>query len=366
MGGMARRAIARPPFIATFLIELPVDLGLWEGATVPAYERLADVEAALFDLPNDHPQDLEVDTRLVFRRSSHGSSRPRTVALDVFADFWESQEFVESDPARSEVSREVPVTVVAATTTTLGYDAATGAIAEEKLEALFDRVLHQLNDFLAMFGFVRGDVLVGAVRRTELPSHIPVVLDVPLHGHRQLELVSLQLHGFAPEAAPTEEDVSRAIDFAFRDRLARWPFRPVVLLVHRARRDLLAGDYDQGVIALTTAVELLAETTVAGVLRARGDEEGVSGVLQSGLTNLLRDHLAPLLSQLGANREVVIKWIEDCYVLRKRVAHEGIKPDGTEAKRALNATIDLASHLSTALRSSSTFAQIGDQLPFGT
>jgi hypothetical protein len=129
----------RSPLMATFLIELPFDLGLWEGATVPAYERSADV----FDLPGDHPPGLEVDTRFVFRRSTQGSARQRTVALDVFADFWEGMHFVNSEPARLEAQREIPVTVVAATTSTFHMDSTTGAIGEASLVRMFDRVLHR-------------------------------------------------------------------------------------------------------------------------------------------------------------------------------------------------------------------------------
>jgi hypothetical protein len=363
---VVNQASSRPPFIATFLIELPFDLGLGEGTTVPAYERREHVEAALFAFSDDHPQELEVDTRLVFRRSRPGSAPPRTMALDVFADFWEGLHLVDSEPARSELEQEAPVTVVAATTATLRYEAATGAITEETLVELFDRVLHQLNEFIAMLGFARSDPLIGTVRRTELPSHVAVMLDIPVSGARQLELSYLELHGFAAQQTPSEEDVSRAIDFAFRDRLVNWPFRSVVLLIHRARRDLLGGDYDQGVIALATAVELLAEATIAAVLRTQDEAHRIPGVLQAGLTNVLRDHLAPMLRRLGADDDVVGRWVDQCYALRKRVAHEGIRPHGTEAMRALNATMDLASTLGTALRRDPTFAHIGDQLPFGS
>lgn len=153
---------------------------------MPAYERSADVDAPVFDLPGDHPPGLEVDTRFVFRRSTQGSARPRTVALDVFADFWEGMHFVNSEPARLEAQREIPVTVVAAMTSTFHVDSTTGTIGEASLVRMFDRVLHQLNDFLPMFGFVRTDVSIGAVRRTELPSHIPVVVDFLYRGHRSL------------------------------------------------------------------------------------------------------------------------------------------------------------------------------------
>jgi hypothetical protein len=177
-----------------------------------------------------------------------------------------------------------------------------------------------------------------------------------------IELITLELHTFTMPESPIEEDVDWAVDLAFRNRVAEWRFRPVVLLVHGARHGLLAGDYDQAVIALTTAVELLTKTAVAAALYARGEGHRVAGVIECGLTNLLRDHLEPLLSQLGADPQVATRWAEDCYKLRKHVAHEGLKANGVQGKRALDATLELG----TALRSSPSLTEFGDQLPFGT
>jgi hypothetical protein len=156
-------------------------------------------------------------------------SQRRTVALDVFDDFWEGVEFVDSEPDRQEAERRVPVTVVAATTSTLRHDAETGAISDEILVEMFGRIVRQLNDFLSMLGFCVGNPEIGTVRRTELPSHVPAILDFrpPRGSKRQLELTTLELHGFPIWAAPTDEDALYAVDLAFRDRLAEWRFRLV-------------------------------------------------------------------------------------------------------------------------------------------
>ena len=353
------------PFVVTFLLELPWDLKLWEGATVFADEQREDVEIGVFTHPPDYPNELEIDAQFVFRRSRSGFAYQRTLALDVFADFWEGHELFDSEPARQELTQEAHRTVVAASRATLKYE--NNVLSEDVLVDLFERTLHQLSEFLAMFGFVRQDPHVGAIRRTELPSHIPVMLDFAVNGGpRQLELSYLQLHSFESESVPTADDVDYAIDYTYRDRLFPWPFRQVVLLMHRARRDLLGGDNDQGVIALTTGVELLTETVVAASLRIGGKDDRIQGVLDAGLTNLLRDHLAPLLTRLGQNAYVVDRWITDCYALRKRVAHEGFRPHPTDALTALATTTRLASTLGTGLRANPAFAELGDLLPFGT
>ena len=112
--------VARPawPFLVTFLVELPCDLSLADGTTLPAYERAEDLESSPFRLPGDTPDGLTVGTRFVFRRSRRKDSRRRTVALEVFEDFWDGMRFVDSNPARKTIEGKVPVTVVAVTTAT--------------------------------------------------------------------------------------------------------------------------------------------------------------------------------------------------------------------------------------------------------
>jgi hypothetical protein len=354
------------PFLLTFLIELPFDLHLKKGITVPAYERATEVEASVFRVPESPPPGLEIDTRLVFRRSRPEVSERRTLAMDVFEDFWENAHFVDSVPAREEIEQRPPATVVAATTATLRQDPETGRIDEETISQIFEKVLRQLNDFLTMFGFCTGSRDIGAVRRTELPSHIPAVLDFRPRAEetRRLELITLQLHAFDVGIPPSDEDTVRAVDLACRDRLSEWPFRSVVVLVHRAQRDLYAGDYEQAVIGLTTATEILCEGVIAAVMRARGDGSRLDGVLQAGLTNLIRDHITPLLIHLRRDPNVAVRWLRDCYQLRKKVAHEAYMPLDREAALALEATLLFAGTIGSALRDDPTTFDIGDQLPF--
>jgi hypothetical protein len=355
------------PFIVTFLLELPFDLELREGITVPAYERADDVEVPISVLPEEVSKRLAIATRFVFRSSRSEVSRRRTVALNVFANFWEGLEFVDSLPARDELERQVPVTVVAATTATLRYDADTGAVGKPVLVELFERSLRQLNDFLSMLGFCVGNPEIGRVRRTELTRHIPVVLDFRRSetGKRQFELATFELPGYGVGSVPTEEAALAALDLSYRDRLSEWPFRSVVMLIHRAHRDLYAGDGEQAVIGLTTAVEIISEEVIAAALRAKGEAHRVDAVLQAGLANLLQQQLSPLLLELGADPAVAEAWRKDRYALRKRVAHEGYAPRDAEGAQAYATTVDLVRMIGTALRSTPNLAEVGDQLPFG-
>ena len=218
-----------------------------------------------------------------------------------------------------------------------------------------------------MLGFCLGTAEIGAVSRTELPRHIPVVLDFreASTGERQLELATLELHGYGLPSAPGFDDVANGVDLAFRDRVSEWPFRSVVLLVHRARGDLAAGDYVQAVIGLATSVEILCEAVIGEVLRVAGEPERAQAVVQAGLTNLVRDHLAPLLVRLGSDATAATDWLSSCYVLRKRVAHEGAIPQSQEAGEAFAATTKLAGVVGSALRSDPELAELGTQLPFG-
>lgn len=359
------RSLGSPPrVVVTFLIELPVDLRLDEGLTLYAYERTADVEVPVFNDPHSTSGDLAIDARFVFRCSPPQLSPMRTIALDVFDDFWEGLNFVQSEPARDEARRRAPATVVAATAATIA-SRASGEVAERDLARIFDKTLHQLNEFLTMLGFTRSNPAIGSVRRTELPAYVPVVLDLVDHApRRQAELATLQVHTFDEPSAPPVDAVLDAHDLAFRDRLSEWPFRSVVALVHRAHRDQHAGDCDQCVLALVTATELLAEAVIRAALQATGEEHRIDGVLRAGFMNLVRDHLAPLIDRLGGDRELAARWLGECYELRKRVAHEGHVPGRDEAAGAFRATTDLVGEIGDVLRRSEHLSGLGSELLF--
>jgi hypothetical protein len=336
--------------------------------TLNAYERAAAIEVQLFrDPSNPTPDGLGIDCRFVFRQSSVHASPARTLALETFEDFWEGLEFFDSQPALEEAQRRTPVTVVAASTAVLAeaHDGV-ASVTEPDVERLFDKTLRQLNELLTMLGYCHQNPEFGSVRRTELPSHIPVVLDIDLASGvpRRVELATLQIHKFEGRDAPSTEIILFAHDLAFRDRLTEWPFRSFVLLLQQARRDRYAAESGQSVMALGTATEVLVEAVVAAALRADGREEDrITTTLDAGFRNLIRDHLVPLLKRLGGDSELPGRWLDDCYPLRNRVAHEGYVPTQAELTQAMDATLDLAGEIAETLRASPTLADVGDQLP---
>jgi hypothetical protein len=337
---------------------------LRDGLTLYAYESSDVAEVDLFVEADKHV-GLVADTRFVFRSSSPATSQVRTIAIDVFDDFWAGLPLIDSQPARNEASVRVASTVVAATTGTVDVDD-TGAVSERRITALFDKAFGQLNEFLTMLGFTSSTAEIGAVRRTELPTHIPVVLDLAGDpAARRAELSLLQLHGFQSDPTPSEEAVIMAHDLAFRDRLRAWPLRAVVVLLHRAGRDRYAGLHDQCVLGLATALEILVEATIAGKLQIDGEASRVENVLRAGLTNLVRDHVAPWLGGAARDSAVCDRWLADCYRLRKRVAHEGHMPTHDEVLVAWHASNELAAEIGAALRADTRFAEQGLELPIG-
>lgn len=353
--------------VVTFLLELPYDVGVRHGATISAYERRSrgDVE---FFRDDEIPDSLRTDSRFVFRRAAVAGASAGAAAMAAFSDFWEGLQFVDSGPALDALEAPSAATVVAASTGAIVEEVdGVGHATERELTALFERVLRQLNEFLTMLGFSAQNPEIGAVRRTELPTHIPVVLDIDLAGTlpRHAELATMQLHGFATDPV-ADATVLYAHDLAFRDRDDSWPFKPIVTLLHRALRDRYAGVADQAVIELGTAVELLAELVVRESLRRDGaSAERVGKVLQAGLTNLLRDHVVPILARQARDRDAAERWIRDCYQLRKQVVHEGHTPTVEEIRQAFHATNDLASEIGEALRSDPRLALLGDVFPLG-
>lgn len=349
--------------IVTFLFELPGDLGLTDGATIFAPEKREDIEFPLFPGVPGMSERTDVDTRFVFRRTPPHLSSRQTVALDVFEDFWEGLEFVDSLPGYQRSRAALPTTVVAATTGTISVPGE--AVTELQLTLIFDKVLRQLNQFLTMLGFSSGEADIGAVRRTELPPFIPVVLDLPFAGQRQLELLTLQVHRFGWEDRANDPSAVVAADLAFRDREGDWPFAPVVTLLHRARRDRYAGDLEQSVIGLVTATELLVEIVIDGALRAAGEDDRIAGVLQAGFANIMRNHLRPLVERTGGDPGAVDIWLSDCYSLRKQVAHDGYVPSPDEVRAASLATFGLSSEVVSAMRNDPALAALGALFPVG-
>ena len=355
------------PAYLTFLIELPINLGMHSGATVEALEQADPAWPMMFI--SDHPvsEGLRVDTRFVFR-TSRSEVPPRTHALDAFDDFWIGLRFVDSAPAIDLIAETRPTTVVAATTgLILPRTPEPITVDEGSITACFDKVLGQLNEFLTMLGFRLQNPDIGPMRRTDLQAQVPVVIDANVRDGipRSVELSAFQLHTFGATPDTSAEAVIEAHDLAFRNRKEPWAFGSVVTLLQRAYRDRYSGDRAQSVIALGTAIELLVEACVAASLRASGaSERRIEGILNAGLTGLLRDHLGPMLGRLGADASAPEAWIVDAYRLRKLVVHEGYTPAEGEARRAFNATVNLIAAVKRALMAEPDLAELADHLPF--
>jgi hypothetical protein len=355
------------PAYVTFVIGLSVDLHMGAGTTIDAYERV-DSDLPEFFVPQvDSPPSLRVDTRFVFRTISAEQTSDKAPALTAFEDFWEGLDFIESEPAARLVGNRVPGTAVAATTgLMLRTRDGRGLITEATLTQRFDKVLGQLNEFLTMLAFRLQNPDIGPVRRTDLPPQVPVVIDADLAtgAARTLELVAFQLHGFEDAEQATTESILDAHDWAFRNRARPWPFRSVVSLLQRAHRDGYGGEYEQSVIALGTATELLTETVVAEALRVEGaSDEAIERTLKCGLANLLRRHLRPFLAAQEADTTAVANWLDDAYLLRKRVVHEGYVPTNEESKVAYQRTRSLAMAVSQAIRSDDRLSSLAEQFP---
>jgi len=338
----------------TFLFELPLDLGVDGGHT----------ELVVRGKPTKAPFRI----RIVLR--SQDGAKPPSVhtALEAFGDFFDGLQLQDDLP--SACRDGIGKATVAAVTVLHPTRARHIKVTESWLTRRFEEAFRTLDRFLTCLGFISAAPDVGALRRTDLPSHVPVIIDdgvsegqVP----RQALLTALQLYDFEDWRSDfvSRPGVVETASFLFEGMTSgSSPFRLFIEHVQRARRDLHDGRTDQAVLSAGTAVEVLVAVSLRTFWHAEHErQETIDKKLGGGFQNLLKDHLRPRLVALGGEGKVVDDWVSECYLLRNDVAHEGLVPGHAQAKVAVRATVLLGAEIAQVLRNQARFRRLGESLP---
>ncbi len=338
---------------ATFILELPIDLGLDPGLAVPPIGRTIYGRAK---------------TRIFLAHRTDSSALSVPDVLSPLGEFFEGIE-LRLDPG-VDWPRLTRSSTVAAVTVLHPTRAAQFRPTDRWMTLRFEEALRALDRVLVCIGFVSGLPDIGAVRRTDFPSSVLAAVDDKVleeEEPRSVLLTELQLHGFeewTDVVAGRMEIFETAIWLADHLEGAGAPLRLFIDFSQRSRRDLLDGLTAQSVVAAAIAAETAVAATLTAEWRAAGAEEAlVRRRMDAGFQNLLRDHLRPYLKSTDGDDAILDSWTEGCYRVRNRVVHEGFVPPHDVAKIALEQTIRLGVTLAEALRHGPRTRALGHAIP---
>lgn len=347
MRGAPTRLVA-----ATFLLDLPVDLALDPGLAIPPFGPTiyGRPRVGIYLLRKPDSETLDVEEKL-----SH------------FADFFAGVRFT-LDPRVDWPSLSLSTT--SAAVTILRPTRAKRFQATSRWMTLrFEEALVALDRVLSCIGFLSGVPDVGALRRSDVPPSVLVAIDdhVLEKSPRDVLLTEMQVHSFEEwRAAFSQRDevFTTAIWLAERLQGEGAPIRLFIDYAQRASRDLLDGRPDQAVLSATIAVETLVSSALRQVWSVRSiPDHVIQRRLRGGFQNLLRDHLRPYLTSAGADQSVIEDWVDECYLLRNQVAHEGAMPSHDAASDAVAHTMRVGITVAEALRIDPATRALGESLP---
>jgi hypothetical protein len=345
---------ASRPVAVTFVIELAVDLG----------SRLDGVSV--------WPERRTVLGRhrsvIAFIRRPASSTVRLAQAIKGWEDYFDGLNITLDD----ELEQELPdsMKTVAAVTIVHPTRARSFVCTDDWLTKRFEHAVLMLDQILVTIGFMANLPNAGPLRRTELSTHIPVIVDDTVGSEsdgREVLLTELELHSFDDWQAYTvgrpgliEQAVGHS-DF-FSGPTA--PFRLYIAFTQRALKDCSDGLLEQGVISASLAIEVFAAELLRVFWKQEGEDDAtITRKLGAGFQNLLKQHLKPRLTQIGVDPRMIDYWLEDCYALRNRVAHEGFAPTNEAAVTAYQATKGLGAMIGEALRRDPRFGSIGEAMP---
>lgn len=319
--------------VMSFVLELPADLRLPPGSGVMAIEAsdgrfdgwptgalVAVTGAADFSMPDG----FQPATRLMFRRAVVRTQLPLQAADLAFGP-WVSPLLSPGTRWRRRLSYRVHsvrgfrrvATVVALTryVPAIAMPQSTGdevdwLIAREAwLDAEFNAALQDLNDFLVSLGLSAGSLKIGPIAPADIPAQVPVILESTQRDHGKpvgatwLHDVHLQYPDISLQEMD-EAELQVASRLFLAHQLGDEPFFDAYELWCRAHVDNVAGRYQQAVLALATAIEILVSSVIREVMRRRGSSETrIAGILSTSLKNVVRDHLGSALRQRIGNED---------------------------------------------------------------
>jgi hypothetical protein len=336
----------------TFVLELPVDLG-------------PDVDGLLVPTPV-HGFARSNGTRIFMRTRDDKSPGTLSEAFHALENYFAGLELHDGETLG--LSAQSECATVAAVTVRHHTRARSFEPSAAWLTRRFEEALTSLNRFLAGLGLASRSPDIGALRRTELPSRVPVLVDDHVaepRVNRAVLVSALQLHDFEDLRIPLiDEGAVRTAAWLFSGVRGRSAASGLfVEYAQQARRDLHDGAYQQSVLSGCIAIETLVAGALRALWQADGDSDaGVRRKLDAGFRNLLNYHLWPRIAAAAYDAGAIDAWLQECYRVRNQIAHEGFAPHHSEAFTAHESTMRLAIEIVETVRLDGRLHRFADSL----
>jgi hypothetical protein len=361
---------------STVFFELPYDIGadLMHAWTYEHGEPWAGWDAAsmaeLIGVPEALPPGLRPQYRVAFRRTpTRRADSSASVALAFPEVLSSGQPRLDALCGRIRLRFRALLgvkqnrTVVAVT----HWHATSGdAGSRDQIE----RDVAALNDFLAAYGLVSDDPLLGPLTVVELPSVAPMI------GVTGSEVGPVALQGFVSvspwrqellELPRDEEDLVRAAIMFNIAVSGDDPTFRVIALLHESLRDMIAGRLVRSVMFAGTAIELLVESTIERAWVPMGlDPNRLAGALSAGFRSQLEHQLAKVLDvevDLAARGTPAAEWWHTGYALRHNVVHDAQRPTPGQVSDGLRTAFELAAFVGRQLERNDATRDLRGMLP---
>lgn len=108
------------------------------------------------------------------------------------------------------------------------------------------------------------------------------------------------------------------------------PVEEIAANMRKSERSNYLGDYNSSIVNAQTALEVFVTQIVENYyrLKIQKSEEKIKNILACGYSNLINDHLIPLLEKMNIHSSEAIKnainlYLEEFYNMRNRIVHRG-------------------------------------------
>lgn len=260
------------------------------------------------------------------------------VGVDVFDVHFKRQSRQSEDHTRE-------YSVAKANRVEIRYDRL-GRVAFTSVDILFPRlvanqdehelrrmVLAVLNRLIEVYRFTTGEYYLESIPMHELREYDTSIIKedgskAPEMAHSGTFGYGLTLARYAPIP-----DMSRQLLLTG----AEVPVPDLLLL--NARREYLLEDYRIAVVQAETAFEALVDEVVSHYYRATGRSDAEVDVIlnNTGLKNLLKDHIPKCCTNAFVGTQEYTTWESDLYSLRNAVVHRGASVDAAVVNKAIDA-----------------------------
>lgn len=225
-------------------------------------------------------------------------------------------------------------------------------------EALAQRAIATLNDYLVTLGLVSNDALVGRLSNHDFPTPLRylVVVVSPEGNVRERFTETVGIHVWHPDLLDLPRDPDAVVRAANLFRAAREEREPsfiVYELRQTALREQLAGRSTQAAVTSATTIEVLVDLVLRRGWHAAGlPPDQLQGAMEDRLEARLERHLSRVLAvsiDVSDPTSEAGVWWQDAYRLRNKAVHEGRVPDFAEVRASIEATYNLMAFIGAGL-----------------